>query len=256
MTELPSVAALASVIDAGALVRPAAGLDTIAESFDAYVALCNRLLTPDDFQAIQGREYRKKSAWRKLAVAFGVSCSYLERNYERDDAGRLIRAEVIVRATAPNGRYMDGLGVCDRLERRFTKPEHDIPATAATRATNRACSDLFGMGEVSAEEIGDEPQSKPMRKVTQVGPKGTVDVYVDEDGVKRVGAEADDENERRRLNAERYGLVKCLSVPEAAAYKDFRAGAGIDMHKPGGDYTLEEARKCAAYLETVVERPF
>ena len=95
-----------------------------------------------------------------------------------------VRAEVIVRATAPGGRTMDGLGSCDLREKccdsrrcrnsarghrhcdqvdghdpamHFSHPQHDIPATAHTRATNRACSDLFGFGEVSAEEIQDAP---------------------------------------------------------------------------------------------------
>lgn len=110
---------------------------------------------------------------------------------------------------------------------------------------------------VNAPEATTDTPPPPLKKISQAAPKGTVDLYVDtETGEKRVGQEADDENERRRLNAERYGLVRCLSVPEAAAYKDFRAAAGIDLDKPGGEYTLEEARKCAAYLETVVERPF
>lgn len=254
----PTVAALAPVVvDAGALVRPAAGVDVIAEAFDAYQALCARLLTPDDFQAIKGREYRKKSAWRKLAVAFGVSCSYLERNYERDDAGRLIRAEVIVRATAPNGRYMDGLGICDRSERVFTKPEHDIPATAATRATNRACSDLFGMGEVSAEEITEEAVTKPLKVVTQGAPRGTVEVYYDEDtGERMIGPPAEDEQERRALNAARAGLFRALDPKERAAYDDFRTSNGIGLTKAGRDYTLDEARKCHEYLTARVERPF
>ena len=30
---------------------------------------------------------------------------------------------------------------------RFTKPNHDVPATAETRAKNRACSDLLGIGD-------------------------------------------------------------------------------------------------------------
>ena len=30
---------------------------------------------------------------------------------------------------------------------RFAKPNHDVPATAETRAKNRACSDLLGIGD-------------------------------------------------------------------------------------------------------------
>jgi hypothetical protein len=38
-------------------------------------------------------------------------------------------------------------GGCDSLEKRYSKPNHDIPATAETRAKNRACADLLGMKE-------------------------------------------------------------------------------------------------------------
>lgn len=166
------------------VVRPAAALADIREAFQDYQALCASLLVADDYQQIGDKQFRKKSAWRKLAVAFNVSCEVVSRDYERNDAGRIVRAEVVVRALAPNGRYMEGLGACDIFERccstpcpktrwqkhkccesdcngshHFSKPQHDIPATAMTRATNRACADLFGMGEVSAEEVMEPPSS-------------------------------------------------------------------------------------------------
>ena len=37
------------------------------------------------------------------------------------------------------GRFSDGWGSCDRREKRFNKPNHDIPSTAKTRAKNKAC---------------------------------------------------------------------------------------------------------------------
>ena len=169
--EVSSVAGLVTVPISDALVRPAASVSAIEESFHEYQQLCARLLTADDVQHIGGRSFRKKSAWRKLAVAFGVSCEVRERIYDRDESGAILRAEVVVRATAPNGRYMDGLGVCDVSERKFSKPQHDIPATAMTRATNRACADLFGMGEVSAEEITDEVPQQVTRRTPQKNTK-------------------------------------------------------------------------------------
>jgi hypothetical protein len=120
----------------------------------AYLDLSGALLDANDYQAIGGTRYKKKSAWRKLAAAFNVSDTILEKVYYRDEDGRIGRAEVTVRATAPNGRSAEGLGVCSTREPRgFANPEHDIPATAHTRAKNRAFSDLFGLGEVSAEEM-------------------------------------------------------------------------------------------------------
>ncbi len=163
------------------VVRAAAPVADVVAAQAEYHQLCGALLDKGDYQRIGSKDFPKKSAWRKLAVAFNVSVALVDRDYERDDNGRIIRAEVIARATAPNGRTMDGLGACDLFEKccpggaegcpiratkhrhcrpncpgtvHFSNASHDLPATAATRATNRACADLFGMGEVSAEEIG------------------------------------------------------------------------------------------------------
>ena len=76
-----------------------------------------------------------------------------------------MRAEYVVEAKAPNGRSAVGVGIASIHERQFSNPEHDIPATAHTRAKNRAFADLFGLGEVSAEEISDGPG----RQVVPVG---------------------------------------------------------------------------------------
>lgn len=40
------------------------------------------------------------------------------------------------------------------------KPDHDLPATAETRARNRSYANLFGHGEVSAEEISAATEAK------------------------------------------------------------------------------------------------
>jgi hypothetical protein len=199
--DVPSVAALAAEHVGGALVRAAAPVSHVEAAFREYTQLCERLLDSSDVQIIGGKQFRKKSAWRKLAVAFGVSCKIVDRTYERNEAGRIIRAEVLVTATAPNGRTMDGLGACDLFEKccpprcpraqwnkhvccppdctgasHFSNPQHDLPATAATRATNRACADLFGMGEVSAEEmtersVVDAPPAPPSTSSETAAPR-------------------------------------------------------------------------------------
>lgn len=164
------------------IVRQTVATAEVVEAQAAYHDLCSKLLDKSDYQTIGGKDFRKKSGWRKLAVAFNVSVELISRDYERADNGTIVRAEVVCRATAPNGRTMDGLGACDLFEKccpaahgekcgrggyhkhcdrgcsgrtHFSNPQHDLPATAMTRATNRACADLFGMGEVSAEEISD-----------------------------------------------------------------------------------------------------
>ena len=137
-----------------ALVRASGSTNDLIEAMAEYQELCVKLLDDNDWQTIQNKRFPKRSAWRKLAVAYGVSFEIMDRTLFWDDEGALKAAEFIVRATAPNGRYADGWGACDVSERNAgRKATHDIPATAATRAKNRAAADLFGMGEVSAEEV-------------------------------------------------------------------------------------------------------
>jgi hypothetical protein len=156
------------------LVRPAAAAAELLANQRAYHQLCLDLLDESDYQTFrtdkgEQARFKKKSAWRKLNVAFNVDTQLVSEEVTRDDAGHIVRAHVVARAIAPNGRYADGIGVCDRGERGFSKPEHDILATAHTKATNRASSDLYGMGEVSAEEMS-EPALPPKRGGKADGP--------------------------------------------------------------------------------------
>jgi hypothetical protein len=141
----------------------------LVASFREYQELCKELLDDSDYQEYTRREkvggvwrdvpkrFKKKSAWRKLAAAFDLDVSVVGGvRIERDFDGKPIRAAAIARAIAPSGRYMEGTGYCSIDESRFekdrSKAENDLPATAETRAKNRAISDLLGTGEVSAEE--------------------------------------------------------------------------------------------------------
>jgi hypothetical protein len=160
----------------GEVMMPLDG-DQLVESFDAYQKLRGRLLVPDDYQSAGGgRRFVKKSGWRKIATAFGLNIELVRSVVERADDGSPTRAEVWARAIAPNGRFSDGDGYCDVSEDRFSGPrgnksklENDLRATAATRATNRAISNLVGMGEVSAEEMAVTRE----RSGPQHGPEAT-----------------------------------------------------------------------------------
>jgi hypothetical protein len=188
---------LVAVERPSSLVALAAPLEEIVAAQKSYQAVCTALLDDSDIQTIGKKEFKKRSAWNKLSVAFGVSTEEVRTTHERDERGRIIRTECVVRATAPNGRISDGIGACDLYERccdadtckqktvwpdsgrptghahcnafpckqaHFSNPQHDIPATAFTRASNRAKADLFGMGEVSAEEVsehGPAPATSP-----------------------------------------------------------------------------------------------
>lgn len=142
------------------VLRPV-NADDLLDSFHAYQELLPKLLVDSDYQvAERGKRFVKKSGWRKIARAFRLNVEVLQLQVDRDDQGLPVRATAIARATAPNGDFSDGDGHCSIQESRFrnqqarAKAENDLPATAVTRAKNRAISDLVGMGEVSADEIG------------------------------------------------------------------------------------------------------
>ena len=137
----------------------------VVEGMRLYQQLLRDLLEPSDWQTEDKhgrpleRPFLKKSGWRKISRAFNLSFERVHSHVERDEDGTPLRAEVWIRAIAPNGQFGDGDGYCALEEARFdsrrgrAKLENDLRSTATTRAKNRAISDLVGMGEVSAEEI-------------------------------------------------------------------------------------------------------
>lgn len=137
----------------------------------AYDHACRSLIGPNDVQQEGGRTFKCKSAWRKLGRHFNISTEVLrsEREWLKDD----FLATVTVRAVAPWGQYTDAVGACctDEESGRRTITVADAIATAETRATNRAISNLIAMGEVSAEEMGKgRPASKsPADKLMPFG---------------------------------------------------------------------------------------
>lgn len=146
-----------------------------AAFMDNYQEVCKALLDKSDYQnvVIKGKPqpFKKKSAWRKIATAFNISDEILEKEIIRDENHQIISATFYVKATAPNGRsgvasascaIFDKIKGSDKeqpsnfeLRKRFNNAENDVIATAHTRAKSRAIADLVGMGEVSAEELGD-----------------------------------------------------------------------------------------------------
>lgn len=124
-----------------------------------YDAACLSLIGPNDVQVEGGRSFKKKSAWRKLARHFTISTSVVD--VQREMLGEHFLALVTVRASAPWGQSADAVGACctDEATGRRTITVADAIATAETRATNRATSNLIAMGEVTAEEIGDRRAS-------------------------------------------------------------------------------------------------
>jgi hypothetical protein len=146
--------------------------EQVVEGMRQYQRLLRDLLEPSDWQTEDKegrpleRPFLKKSGWRKIARAFNLSFERVRSEVERDEHGNPVRAEVWIRAVAPNGQYGDGDGYCSSEEKRFQswrgkqKLENDLRTTATTRAKNRAIADLVGMGEVSAEEIEAEGEQR------------------------------------------------------------------------------------------------
>lgn len=156
---------------------------------DNYQEVCKSLLDKSDYQTIMvmGKKqvFKKKSAWRKIALAFNISDEILEKEIIRDENHQILSATYIVKATAPNGRTGVASASCSifdkvkstdteqpsafELRKRFNNAENDVIATAHTRAKSRAISDLIGMGETSAEEMEGTVETQ-QRKVS-VKPK-------------------------------------------------------------------------------------
>jgi voltage-gated potassium channel Kch len=118
----------------------------------------NNIVDAHDWQEFADRQgnvrrFLKRGGWRKIAFWYALDLEVVRMDIERNDQDEVIRAHVIARARHPNGRFADGDGGCSVQERGFAKPEHDIAAVAVTRATNRAISNLVGMGDLSAEEL-------------------------------------------------------------------------------------------------------
>ena len=147
-----------------------------------FTALKGALVTGEQICTIEGKPYIKKSGWRNIAAAFGISEEIMssEKTTATDDIGTYYVHKYLVKAIAPNGRFAMAEGACSSRDPFFAKskgnyrPEHeinesDIILTAQTVAYNRAISDLVGGGELSAEEM----QGKVTQNVSLQKPPAT-----------------------------------------------------------------------------------
>lgn len=175
--------------DENSLLKPVDNIDEVVEVYDAFEEIKEKLLTQSDTTSIGDGVHVNKSGWRKIATAFNVSIETVEDKTWEEDG--IIHYKVIAKATAPNGKTATGVGMCSSNESNFLRfvakskfdrdaaeeksdnpdnllkvdgswrelkeprevNQHNLFATAATRAKNRAISDLVGGGEVSAEEL-------------------------------------------------------------------------------------------------------
>jgi len=124
-------------------------------AFKLYEYVMSHIVRKDDFQTVMTSKgpqtFMKKTGFRKLALAFSISSEIMDEKFVETESGWFWKMRV--RATAPNGRYSDGIAICQNYEKNMKKSLHDAYATAYTRALNRAISDLVGCGLVSLEEV-------------------------------------------------------------------------------------------------------
>jgi len=173
MTEeknIQGTTALTEITQESGIVMPAVTVEEAKKAWASYQELKLAVRTADDIQLIQGKQFLKKSYWRKIATFFNLSVNIVSE-HEEDDKNNGNRAyHFVCRATAPNGRSAIGAGSCDLYDKaeydqvkklyvdRYGKPAtpvstHFARSVAETRAWNRSVSNLVGGGEVSADEM-------------------------------------------------------------------------------------------------------
>jgi hypothetical protein len=137
---------------------PVAAPDDLVAAMHNYQEIMHKLLDASDYyQAGDGISRIRKSGWRKLALAFGLSDEILDekRLVNPVDPSHIIY-RTTVRVWSRSGRSVQAVGSADSREREFAHPEHDVRALAHTRAKSRAIADILGSAELIAEELDGE----------------------------------------------------------------------------------------------------
>ena len=139
------------IVQTSGVVSP--DVEGTVSALEKFLKLKEEVLQENDTVMISGKKYIKRSGWRKIALAFNVSTEII--SVERDYGSDLKICHVKARAIAPNGRVSEEIASCDSTEFQgnIKFSVHNLETKAATRAINRAISNLVGGGEVSAEEI-------------------------------------------------------------------------------------------------------
>lgn len=139
---------------------PTAGVGAMKRAMEAWNAMATEIEEPEDLVKIQGKPYRRASFWRKAAMAYSVDVRQLSASSDsaREIKGKTVPwAQVNLRLTTPNGRFVESQGMCDGTEKNLSDAtEHAIAARAYTRAFCRGMRVLIGFGEPAAEEAVEE----------------------------------------------------------------------------------------------------
>lgn len=133
-------------------------INIISEAFVELKNLEQKFLDKNDYVNIKWKVYIKKSGFRKLSLILWISTEVI--NHNRIEKKEYFIHEFTIRATARNGRYTECSWACASNEREFNHLENDTIATAQTRASSRAISDLLGIWEVLYEHNINNTVSK------------------------------------------------------------------------------------------------
>ena len=133
---------------------PVASAEDLVEAMKRFEEIKGKLLVRDrDTYTIENVERIRKSGWRKLALAFGVSDEIVREDVVHDTTDpSYLCVHTRVKAWARGGRTVEGTGTASSRERKFAHLEHDLHALAHTRAKSRAIADMLGSSDLIAEE--------------------------------------------------------------------------------------------------------
>jgi hypothetical protein len=192
----PETGALVPVSRPQTLMKPIASPQEMKEAQDAFRALVEACMEKKDALYIKkdgsmsvepvdgATRFLKNSMWMKVALGFNLDMETLSSEYleGEDKNGKFFVYTTRVRVTAPNGRFVIGIGSCSSRDPFFSKAKgyektvqpQDIQMKSETVAYNRAISDIVGRREVSAEEVEgkEEGEQKEQQRTTQRGSRG------------------------------------------------------------------------------------
>ena len=145
----------AIAVHSGGMITPAGTVDEAVAAFEDYQQLKGKLGSREDFTRIGSKAHPNKSFVRKVQRYFGISCSLVQDEPLKNEAGDIIGWLCAARAVhSVTGHYQEGDGSCEMSEKNPNqRTVHNVRAHAVTRAKNRAIMDLVGFGDVTADEI-------------------------------------------------------------------------------------------------------
>ncbi len=102
------------------IVMPAVDGEQAIRAWKAYQDLKSKIVDKEhDVQTIQGKEFLKKSYWRKVATFFNLSVEVVDEKSEQ--IGKTFVWHFTCKAIANNGRFAIGVGSCDAFEKATLK---------------------------------------------------------------------------------------------------------------------------------------